>query len=453
MKFNRNSIPLLLLLISFFQPVFGQVGKGDLVDGIAAVVGNEIILESELQEMQEMESRQGGSTADRCEFLMRTINNKILVHKGKTDTLIENRTSYLKENANLKYKQILSQFPDEKTMLNTYKFRTGYEMKNAIERAETDRYYGQAKFARITDKVDVTPNEVTDFFKEYQWQLPEVKDEVTVAQIITYPKLTEAHRQEMINKLLKIKRDILAGESFDSQARIYSDDPGSASKGGLYVNIAKGQMVKPFEAAALNLEPGEISDPVESDFGFHLIQLVKKSGNQYDAKHILLATKFTDEEIENAKHELDSIRTQIQNGKMTFREAALKYSEDKLTKFNGGVIINPENQSTKIEKAALPTEIGTQLLGLKNGELSSVFEADVNGRKTVNLIKLEEEIPSHSVTIETDYDRIKEYALMKKKNELVEKWVLKEAPGTFISINKRYDDCKILQKLRGTTSK
>ena len=157
-------------------------------------------------------------------------------------------------------------------MLDQYKFRTSYEMKNAIEKMDIDNYYGQQKYALITEKVSITPNEVTDFYNAFKFQLPQVKDEVALSKIAMYPKLTEAHKDELINKLKKIKQDILAGESFENKARIYSEDPGSAANGGLYTNINRGKMVKIFEATALNLQEGEISDPVESEFGFHIIQ-------------------------------------------------------------------------------------------------------------------------------------------------------------------------------------
>jgi peptidyl-prolyl cis-trans isomerase SurA len=170
-------------------------------------------------------------------------------------------------------------------------------------------------------------------------QLPQVKEEVTLAQIMMYPTLTEAHKQDLINRLKKIKQDILGGETFESQARIYSEDEGSAANGGLYKNINKGQMVKPFEAAALNLQENEISDPIESEFGFHIIQLLKRSGKVYDARHILLKATPTDDEMKTAKAKLDSIRGLILEKKMTFKDAAFKFSDDKRTKFNAGIIL------------------------------------------------------------------------------------------------------------------
>lgn len=441
---NKLKITFLfgVFVMLFSTNLKSQLKQGDLIDGIAAVIGDEIVLESDVNEQMHYAKQQGASNTDKCEFLENLINNKLLVYEAKKDTLIENRSAAIKEQATAKYNQLLAQFPDEKAMLAAYKFRTGYEMKNAIEKIDTDTYYGQAKYQRVTDKADVTPNEVTDFYNLYKTQLPEIKDEVTLAQVMVFPKLTESHKDELINRLKKIKQDIIGGESFESQARIYSEDPGSASNGGLMKNITKGQMVKPFEAAALNLQEGEISDPVESEFGYHIIQLVKKSGKIYDARHILFMATPTEEEIKIAKKKLDSIRTLIIEGKMTFKDAAFKFSDDKRTKFNGGVIPGADG-SNKIERESIPGTITYELAGLNKNDITTAFEdEDERKRKVVKIIKVEDVIPSHQTTLETDFDRIKQMALNKKKNEMVEKFVNSKLPTTFISIDSRYDSCQ-----------
>ena len=418
-----------------------QISKGTLVDGIASVIGDEIILESDIEEQANYVKQQGGNVGDKCEFLESIINNKVLIYEAKRDTLIENRNAALKESASNKYSQILGQFPDERTMLNAYKFRTSYEMKNAIEKVESDNYYTQAKYQKITDKTDVTPNEVTSFFNTFQYQLPRVKDEVTLAQISIYPKLTQEHKQELIDKLSKIKADIEKGDSFETMARIYSEDPGSAAKGGLYTNVSRGKMVKSFEATALNLQEGEISQPVESEFGYHIIQLVKKNGKLYDARHILLKADPTSGEIATARKQLDSIKTLIVEKKMTFKEAAFKFSDDKRTKFNGGVLTSEVDGSDRIEKETLASIVAYQIAGLNKGDLTDIFEDNLQNRKVVSLIQVDQMIPEHQLALESDYERIKSMALNKKKNEKVEKWVKEKIPGIFISINDSYNNC------------
>lgn len=438
---NLKYLLTLTILLSLFSvKTNAQVKKGDLVDGISAVVGDEIVLESDILEQQNYAAQQGASKTDKCEFMEQILGNKLLIYKAKKDTLIQDRTAAIREGAASKYEQIMSQFPSERAMLDAYKFRSSYEMKNAIEKMDVDSYYGQQKFALITDKVNITPNEVTDFYNAYKYQLPQVKDEVVLSKIAVYPKLTDAHKQEIIEKLKKIKQDILNGESFENQARIYSDDPGSAANGGLYTNINRGKMVKVFEATALNLQEGEISDPIESDFGFHIIQLVKKSGKLYDARHILLNAEPNAEEIATAKEEMEKIKQDILSGKITFKDAAYKYSDDKNTKFNAGVIPG-EDGSDRQEKLNLSATIAYQIAGVNKGDLTDVFMDELNRKKVVELIKVNDIIPEHALDLSTDFERIKAFALQKKKNELVDKWVKEQLPDTFISIDNRYKDC------------
>lgn len=441
---KRTYINSVLILIFSFSSIlsFAQLQKGQLIDGIAVVVGNEIILDSDIAEQMAYAKENGADVSNKCEFLNGILSNKLLIYEAKKDTLIEDRSAAIKENSAQKYNQILSQFPDEKTMLEQYKFRTKYEMKNVIEKADIDQYYSQAKFQRITDKADVTPNMVTDFYQENQFKFPEVKDEVTLAQIVQYPKLTESHKQDIINRLNKIKADILAGESFESQARIYSEDPGSAPKGGAMKNILKGQMVKPFEAAALNLQEDEISDPIESEYGYHIIKLDRKAGKIYDASHILILATPTEDEITTAKAKLDSIRGLIQIGKMTFKEAAFKFSDDKATKFNAG-IIQAQDGSSRLENDAVSANVAFQIAGVNKGDISEAFIDDLNKRKAVKIIKVEDVFPRHTLSLESDYDKVKQMALNKKKNEMLSAFVKEKLPTVFISIDNRYENCDL----------
>lgn len=434
----------LLGLMMFSVQMNAQIKKGQLVDGIAAVIGDEIVLESDIVEQEHFARQQGAEKVDKCEFVDGLLNNKLLIYHAKNDTLIADRSKEIREQANMKFDQISGQFPSEKAMLDAYGFRTAQEMKNVIEKIDSDNYYGQSKFARITEKVDVTPNEVTDFYNTYKYQLPEVKEEVILSQIVMYPKLTEAHKEEIINKLKRIRENILNGESFEFQARIYSEDEGSASNGGLYRNVSRGTMVKPFEAAALNLQEGEISEPVETEYGYHIIQLVKKMGKLYDVRHILIKTTPNAEEIASAKKELEDIKQQILDGKITFKEAAYKYSDDKATKYNAGIISG--TSSTKIEKMSLPANIAYQIAGYNKGDITEVFEDELNRRKTVALLRIEDSIPAHQLDLATDYERVKTLALNKKKNEVLEKWAKEQLPNTFISIAPRYEACAFKSK-------
>jgi len=443
LKYTKCLFLLSMILLLCNGNLNAQVKKGQLIDGIAAVIGDEIVLESDIEDQANYAKQQGANVGDKCDFMESILNNKLLIYEAKKDTLVENRSAAIKEMAGTKYTQILSQFPDEKAMLAAYKFRTSYEMKTAIEKIDADNYYGQAKYGRITEKADVTPNEVTDFYNQFKFQLPNVKDEVALSKISMFPKISAAHKQEIINKLNKIKEDIKKGESFESQARIYSEDEGSAALGGLYKNINVGQMVKPFEAAALNLQEGEISDPVESEYGYHLITLIKRNGKKYDARHILIKSTPNAAEIASTKKEMDSIRTLILDKKMTFKDAAYKFSDDKSNKFSAGIMTNAQDGSDKLEKLGLDPTLSYQIAGLKKNDITEPFEQeDQQKRKMISMIQVNDIIDAHQLELSTDYERIKEMALNKKKNEIVEKWVNAKIPSIFISVDNKYKDCK-----------
>lgn len=442
----KNITKVLALGLAFLSyQMSAQLQRGQLVDGIAAVIGDEIILESDILEQANYAKQQGETSVDKCSFVESLLNNKLLIYHAKKDTLIQDRRKEIREQVNQKYEQILSQFPSEQAMLSAYKFKTAQDMKNTIETIDSDNYYGQSKYARITEKTDVTPNEVTDFYNAYKFQLPEVRDEVVLSQIVMFPKLTAAHKEEIVNKLKNIRQSVLNGESFELQARIYSEDEGSASNGGLYQNISKGRMVKPFEAAALNLQEGEISEPIETEFGYHIIQLVKKKGKLYDARHILIKTTPNTEEIKVAREELKNIKQDILSGKLTFKEAAHKYSDDKHTKFNAGIITG-NNGSTRMEKMGLSPNISYQIAGYNKGDMTDIFEDELDRKKTVTLLRIEDSIPAHQLDLATDYERIKSLALNNKKNQIIERWAKEQLLDTFVSIDKRYDNCNFKTK-------
>jgi len=433
------------ILFSIFLNTKGQTGinKNLPIDGIVAVIGNEIVLESDIEEYINIARQQGTKMDDKCKVVEDIVHDKVLLFHAKNDTLIQDRSKELKANAESRYQQLLSGFSSEKDMLSAYKFRTEYELKSAIERIALDQYYQNEKYRMITKDIDVTPSEVSTFYQTNKDRLPYVYDEVKLNRIIMYPKLTETHKQEIINRLKSIKSTILSGESsFESQAIIYSEDPGSASNGGLISNISKGMMVKAFEATALNLEEGEISDHVETEFGYHIIRLEKKAGKKYDVRHILILSTPNAEEIEAAKEEMINIKTQITEGKITFKEAALKYSDDKYTKFNAGVMTG-ENGSDSIEKTKLNPIDAYQIAGLEKGEITDPYEneEEQSKKKNITIIQIADIIPAHNMDIDTDYERIRTIALNKKRNENIEKWIKSKLPYTFISINKRYNEC------------
>ncbi len=443
---------LSLFIVAGFS-IKAQLSKGALVDGIAAVVGDQIILESDIDQQMNYAKESGVASATRCEMLETLMSNKIMVHQAKMDTLIVAPLDKLKQSSARKYKEFLNGTGgNEKELLEKFKYKTPYEMRSAIERIELEQFYFSEKLESITKGLDVTPAEITKFYQENSSQLPEVSDEIQLSQIQLEPELTQSHKQELIDRLLQIKKEIQNGKPFEEMVQIYSDDQASIPAGGLYKNTPRGQMVKSYEGAALSLNEGEISDPVESEYGFHLIQLLKRNGNFYDSRHILLKSKPTKEEIQAAVNKLDSIRSLIIAQKISFKDAAVKYSTDKGSKFSGG-IIQDQSGNDKIPKLQLPTQIGFQISGVQEGNMTEVFTTGEDGASVANIILVRKIIPAHPMSVSTDYDRLKAIVLQKKKAEIAEQYILRTTPDVFISITGAYQTCDFKNKYLGNSNK
>ena len=245
----------------------------------------------------------------------------------------------------------------------------------------------------------------------------------------------------MIDQLKSMKKQIEEGASFADMAKKYSQDPGSAANGGQILNVRREQMVKEFDAVAFGLEEGQISEPFETEYGFHIVYLEKKKGQVIDLRHILLMSVPNQEEIKAAIKKLEDIREDIKSEKITFNQAALKYSDDKYTKYNGGLLSNSQTGDNRFEKIKLPTKVLYNLSGLGKGDLSEVFEDKENNRTVVKLLKITDVIPAHKMNLEIDYNRIKGFAQKTKENEVIEKWVEAQIPSTFITVQDEYKKC------------
>ncbi|MGI9527667.1 MAG: peptidylprolyl isomerase [Weeksellaceae bacterium] len=410
------------------------------IDGVAAVVGNEVILESDIQRDYQLAQQQGVEMTDKCAFVSNMLVQKMVLHHAKNDTLVAVADERVKARA----RQVLEDFKSrgsEEEILSVYGVKTMAELQNEIEILVKDNQLVEKKRGLIEKDIDASPIEVKDFFNTYQSELPEMKEEVELSHIVIHPEITETHKEEIRKKLLGIKKEIEEGASFATKAILYSDDPGSKDKGGLYENIKRGTFVPEFDAVAFNLEEGEISDPVETQFGFHLIQLDKRKGQAIDVRHILVSAEPTTEEMAEARHLIDSIKTKIKDREMTFKEAAKQYSVDKYTRYNGGKLTNMQNGETKFERSSLPTKQVYAIAGLQPGDISDAFETEHDRKKALEILKLDNIIPAHKLSLETDYTRIKNMAVQQKKQEKLFDWIREELSDTFIKIHEDYQSC------------
>jgi peptidyl-prolyl cis-trans isomerase SurA len=298
---------------------------------------------------------------------------------------------------------------------------------------------------KLTGDVTITPQEVADFYKSIpQDSLPIAEDEYVFSQIVKLPKVSEEEKNAVKDRLNDYRDRILKGSKFSTIALLYSEDPGSAKKGGELGFFSRGDMVSEFENAAFALQDGEISPVIETQYGFHIIQMIERRGNQVNCRHILLQPKVSDAQLLEAKEELEKIKSEIEKGEITFEDAIIKYSDDE-SKINRGLVINPYNASASFTK----DNINETMSNLDRVDFSSMKEGDITNpvlfkaesANAYRLIKVDKKVDAHRVNLVDDYGKIQESALSSRKLDIIKEWAEKRIAKTYIRIDKDYQDC------------
>ncbi|HSN48579.1 MAG TPA: peptidylprolyl isomerase, partial [Flavobacterium sp.] len=297
---------------------------------------------------------------------------------------------------------------------------------------------------KIIEAVEITPEEVRNFFKTIPKEdLPVFGAEMEVAQIIVTPKVSDAEKQKVIDQLKEFKKEIQeGGSSFATKAVLYSQDPGSRATGGYYKMNRKTQFVKEFKDVAFSLAEGEISEPFETDFGYHIIYVEKIKGQDLELRHILLIPAVTSEDLKVAQEKIALIKKRIEDKEITFAQAAKTMSDEKETKANGGTLINPKTQDTRFELTKMEPSLYSQISNLKENEISlPLMDEDQSGKKKYKLITVTNRIDEHTADYAKDYTKIKDLALKEKQIKAIGKWFDDKIQGTYIKIIGEYRDC------------
>ena len=417
-------------------------------DGVAAVVGDFIVLESDLdREIAQLEAQGADlSGVTRCELFGSLLEKKLYAHQAIQDSIIVNEL-YIKSLVDQQIQGILAQTRgDMEGLLNFYKKDSEQALRDEMYEINKNGYLAQEMQKKVIDGVEVTPEEVRTFFNEIpEDERPTFGTELKVAQIVVIPEVTEEAKQAVIERLKGFKRDIEEnGSKFATKALFYSEDSGSKNNGGLLptMNRKQPRMVKEFREVAFSLQEGEISDPFETDFGFHIIYLEKIRGQEYDVRHILLRPELSEEAIQKAKDKIDKVRDLIVSGKVSFADAAREFSDEEETKYEGGRLTNPTTQDFNFELTKMDTEMYTQIQGLKDGEVSEVIQDEdrINNIK-FKIMTVTDRIDDHEAEFARDYLKIKELALQDKQVRAIEKWQKEVIADTYIKINGKYRDC------------
>lgn len=432
-----------LLYINFFVLLSVLVSaQPQTVDGVAAIVGGDVILKSDIDEQYDVFNRQNfGKPVSYCEVFEELLFQKLLIHHAAIDSISIGEEE-VEANMDRRIQQLIMQMGDQKKLEDFYE-KSVVEIKEDMRTLIKEQLTAQRMQMTVVEGIEVTPSEVREYYENLPADsIPLISAEVELSQIVKFPELSDKAEQEVIAKLKELKERIENGTSFSSMAILYSEDPGSNKKGGEYQGIQRGVFVKEFEAVAFNLRKGEISDPFKTEFGYHIVQLLEKRGEELDLRHILIKPKLTQENLQEAKNFLDSVSVAIANGEMTFEEASRRFSDDEQTRFNGGQMSNFQSGNNKFEVSQLDRGLFALISTLENDEISEAsFYRTEDQREAFRIVRLDANYEPHKANLDLDFTRLKGFALQQKQAKTVEDWKNEKLADTFVKINEGYYDC------------
>jgi len=441
LKHLKNNASFLILFFLVFQ--LNLIAQPVTIDKIVAVVGDKAILFSDVEaQALQMQAQAGISDSMvRCNVLEDIIIQKLLLNQAEKDSVTVS-DDQVDAELNKKIRYFVNQIGSVEK-LEAYLGKSIIKIKDDFKERIRDQLVVQQMQSKIAGDLKVTPAEVKTYFDNIPVDsLPLIESEIQVAQILKKPPVNEEEKLRVKRELSDIKRKISDGRSFASMAAFYSEDPGSAVKGGDLGFVGRGEMVPEFEAAAFALKGKEISEIIETMYGFHIIQLIERRGETINVKHILMSPKPSLTDLDKARIKLDSIAALIQNGNISFEDAAAKYSDDADTKFNGGLLLNPATGSTWFEVSQMDQNIFFVVDKQKVNEMSDPVAVRVGEKKEAyRLVSLKARTNPHRANLKDDYQKIQQAAEAEKKDKQVRNWINRKRQSFYIKIDKEFSDC------------
>lgn len=430
------------------------------IDEIIAVVGDKIVLKSDVENQYALYLREENAPNEevKCSILQGLLSQALLVTQAEIDSLAEKDPNFpsrvegeLDKRVNFYVQNYFGTVAD----LEKFYGKSIIQLKEEFREQIGDQMKEQMTQMTITEGLDVSPADVRKYYNSMDPDsLQILNTEVEVGQILIYPEVTEAQKMVARTRLAALRAEIKAGEDFERLAIVHSDDPGSASKGGDLGFVSRGQMVQEFEGAAFRLDPGELSQIVETEYGFHLIQGIERRGEQVHIRHILIKPEYSPAELDSAMKQLTDIREKILVDTLSFAAAAVKYSDDELTRGNGGMFYNPQQGQgfnmiplDKINEFTQDEGIFNVIDTMQVGEISRplVYINPRTREQGYRIVYYKTKSEPHKASLETDYSRLKNAALAQKRNKVVEEWFDEKTGEQYIRIDESYRNCQNLQ--------
>lgn len=426
-------------------------------DKILAVVGrSRIILNSEL-ENSVAQMKQGGTDVDeemKCTMLQQMILQKMLVEQAERDSVLVTDEE-VEGTLDNRVRYFISLY-GSKEKLEQVSGKTVYQLKEDYRDAVRETMIAEKMQGQILQHVKITPAEVKNFYDKIPADsLPFFPATVEMGQIVIDPPVSPELEQYAREKLEKIRKDIVeGGADFELQANLNSQDPGSRDNGGDLGVVSRKDLVPEFSAAAFKLQNGEISQIVKTKYGYHIIQMVRRQGEDAHLRHILIKPEITTADFQKALLKLDSVRAELISGKITFQEAVGKYGTDEMSKRTGGMIPDQQTGSTQLEVEKLDPTLALMIDTLKPGSFSQpqVFDAG-KGEKSCRIVYMKSISSPHKANLKDDYGKIQEVALQQKKSKTMDEWLAEKSPSYYIKIDPDYKSCSVLQVWKDNGSK
>ncbi|MGI9542837.1 MAG: peptidylprolyl isomerase [Cyclobacteriaceae bacterium] len=443
---ETKALVCLTILLVAAHSSWSQATDPVVIDKIIAKVDDNTIYKSDLEGayLQYLSNGQPAGSETKCKIFENLVINKLMVAKAEIDSVIVTDEE-VDSNLDERMRRILAQIGGDESEVERYYGKSLQQIQSEIRETVQEQLVVQRMQSEITSEIKVTPAEVRTFFKNIpKDSLPYFSAEVAIGQIVKFPGVGKAQKEEVIGKLREIKKQVENGASFEELAKKHSEGP-SAPQGGNLGFQKRGDLVPEYEATALQLKPGELSEPVESQFGFHLIQLIERRGNEYNSRHILMRAESSEADVEEAKHYLDSLRNLIVNDSISFEKAAKEYSDDQATATSGGFLMGSTGASyvptNELDFETFLT-IDTMSIGNITAPLNYRME---DGQTAARIILYKDKVSPHQANLIEDYQKIAAATLAKKRNDILDNWFELARSEVFIEIDPEYNTCQILQ--------
>ncbi len=435
---------LLILVLNFGMQSLAISQEEQVIDQVVAVIGKSIVLESDIQNQYlnaKMQGKVRGAASEvRCQILEDIMYQKLMVTQAEVDSLVVNDLQ-VEGELDRRLGSFIQQFGSQEK-LEQYYGKTLSEIKSELREVVGEQMLAQQVQSGIVSTVTITPSEIKTFYRTIpQDSLPLIKTEYKIAEIVKMPPVNIEEKLRVKEQLLDLRKRILQGENFSTMAVLYSEDPGSASKGGELGFYGRGQLYHEFEAIAYKLNEGEVSNIVETEAGYHIIQMIERKGDYVNVRHILLIPKVSPADLLKARNLLDSIALLIRADSMTFERAVELYSDGE-DKNSGGLLINQYTGSTSFEAEQLDPQVSFVVEKMQSGDISNPVPMKTEEQKDAyRILKLLNKTQPHRANLKIDYPRIQEWALQDKQRKAIDKWINKKAKQTYVRIVAQYKTC------------